>query len=357
MGLSTFFLFCSGVSKSVLDKCPDTEKVKHVSIGASVLFTGILAMLSSYFAFSLIFEDSYANFFLAFFWGLIIFNLDRYIVATLRKKGDFWREVIQISPRLFLSTLIALVVSKPLELQLFKSEIDQNLNEQVVSRIASAEKEYFSALTTIDEEKKKLDMQLREFFDLKEFYYQEYKCECDGTCGTGQYGSGKECERKQKKYEDFILEYETKEVDIREAKMALEKSKGEQFTLYQEDKENIKANFSLGLLSRLQALHSLDSWAPWMITLMILFVEIAPVLTKLFSSKGPYDDFLALEENNYKMEYINNMYQTGQQVEQGYSSKLREVQSMKKELISDKQKKVQELYRDLGREVTKQMNK
>ena len=71
----------------------------------------------------------------------------------------------------------------------------------------------------------------------------------------------------------------------------------------------------------------------------------------------PYDDFLALEENNFKMEYINNMYQTGQQVEQGYSSKLREVQSMKKELISDKQKKVQELYRDLGREVTKQINR
>jgi len=44
-------------------------------------------------------------------------------------------------------------------------------------------------------------------------------------------------------------------------------------------------------------------------------------------------------------------------VEQGYSSKLREVQNMKKELISDKQKKVQELYRDLGREVNKQINK
>jgi hypothetical protein len=57
------------------------------------------------------------------------------------------------------------------------------------------------------------------------------------------------------------------------------------------------------------------------------------------------------------MEYINNMYQTGHQVEQGYSSKLREVQSIKKELLSDKQKKVQELYRDLGREITKQINK
>jgi hypothetical protein len=86
-------------------------------------------------------------------------------------------------------------------------------------------------------------------------------------------------------------------------------------------------------------------------------VEIAPVLTKLFSSRGPYDDFLALEENNYKMEYINNMYQTGQHVENEYSTKLREVQLIKKELISDKQKKVQELYRDLGRELTKQINK
>jgi hypothetical protein len=357
MGFGDFFLFCSGVSKSVLDKCPDSEKVKHVSIGASVLFTGILAMLSSYFAFSLIFDAYFLNFFLAFFWGLIIFNLDRYIVATLRKKGDFFKEVLQISPRLFLSALIALVVSKPLELQLFKSEIEQNLNEQMETRITVAEQEYATALTVIDVEKKKLDVQLREFFDLKEFYYQEYKCECDGTCGTGRYGSGKECERKQKKYEDFILEYESKELDIRESKMALEKSKGDRLNLFQEDKANIKANFSLGLLARLQSLHNLESLAPWLITMMILFVEIAPVLTKLFASKGPYDDFLALEENNFKMEYINNMYQTGHQVEQGYSSKLREVQSIKKELLSDKQKKVQELYRDLGREITKQINK
>jgi hypothetical protein len=74
MGFGDFFLFCSGVSKPVLDKCPDSEKIKHVSIGASVLFTGILAMLSSYFAFSLIFEAYFLNFFLAFFLGLDYFQ-------------------------------------------------------------------------------------------------------------------------------------------------------------------------------------------------------------------------------------------------------------------------------------------
>lgn len=357
MGFTAFLLFCSGVSRSVLDKCPDTEKIKHVSIGASVLFTGILAMLSSYFAFSLIFVDSYLNFLLAFFWGMIIFNLDRYIIATLRKKGDFWKEVVQISPRLVLSTLIALVVAKPLELQIFKSEIDQNLNEQIVEKIKWAEEDYFSGLSKIDVEKKQLDKQLSEFFDRKEFYYQEYKCECDGTCGTGQSGSGKECFRKKEKYDSFIKEYESKEIDIRQAKLALEKSKENEFALFQEDKINITTNFSKGLLARLKALNNLESWAPWTLTFMILFVEIAPVLTKLFSSKGPYDDFLALEENNFKMDYINHMYQTGQQVENEYASKLREVQTIKKELISDKQKKVQELYRDLGREITKQMNK
>ncbi|MEY2705893.1 MAG: hypothetical protein RL407_1955 [Bacteroidota bacterium] len=357
MGASKFFLFCSGVSKTVLEKCPDTEIVKHVSIGASVFFTGILAMISSFFAFSLIFDGIFVIAILAFFWGLIIFNLDRYIVATLRKKGDFWKEVIQISPRIFLSTLIALVVAKPLELQIFKSEIEQNLNEQMLQKIAVAEQDYFSSLDKVDQEKAKLDLQLREFFELKEFYYQEYKCECDGTCGTGQYGSGEECFRKKEKYEDFIQEYQAKELEIREAKMVLEKSKVEKYSLFVEDKDNIKANFSLGLMARLQALNSLESWAPWTITLLILFVEIAPVLTKLFSSRGPYDDFLALEENNYKMEYINNMYQTGQHVENEYSTKLREVQLIKKELISDKQKKVQELYRDLGRELTKQINK
>jgi hypothetical protein len=44
--LQDFFLFCSGVESSVLEKCP-TDRNKYAGIGATVFFTGVLAFFSS----------------------------------------------------------------------------------------------------------------------------------------------------------------------------------------------------------------------------------------------------------------------------------------------------------------------
>ena len=35
---------------------------------------------------------------------------------------------------------------------------------------------------------------------LKEKYYQEFQCECVGTCGTQQKGRGSECEKREQKF-------------------------------------------------------------------------------------------------------------------------------------------------------------
>jgi len=354
---SSFLLFCSGVSRKVLDKCPESEIIKHSSIGASVLFTAILAMVSSHFAFSLIFDSFWTIFFLSFFWGLILFNLDRFIVSTLRKRGNFLIELLQISPRLILSMAIALVIAKPLELQIFKSEIEQDLYGQLKKNTSTLEKEYQEKVITFDLEKKQLNEELRGYFELKESYYQEYKCECDGTCGTGKAGDGKECTRKKKKYDDFIVEYQSKEATIRDALNQVEQNKALALENFQDEKENLKANFSYGLLARIQALNNLGSWETWTVTLLILLIEIAPVLTKLVSAKGPYDDLLAIEENNFKFDYIKNIYQSGNKLDQEYGHKLQEINLIKKEYHSEKHKMVKNLYSDLRQELSKQINK
>lgn len=356
MGFTKFLIFCSGVSRKILDKCPESEVIKHSSIGTSVLFTAILAMVSSHFAFSLIFDSFWTVTALALFWGLIIFNLDRYIVSTLRKKGNFFVELIQISPRLILSVAIALVIAKPLELQIFKSEIEQDLYEKLNGNIATLEKKYLERTASLDLEKKQLGQELSGFFDLKESYYQEYRCECDGTCGTGKAGDGSECSRKKKKYEDFNLEYQSKEAKIGEALRQIEKNKELEFGLFQEDKERLNANFSYGLLARIQALNNLGSWETWTVTLLILLIEIAPVLTKLFSSRGPYDELLAIEDTNFKYDHIKNLYQSTSRLDQDYGFKLQEVNLIKKEHQAEKQKKVKDLYQDLRQELSKQLD-
>lgn len=357
MGVTSFLLFCSGVSRIVLEKCPDSEKIKHVSIGASVLFTGILAIISSYFAFSLIFESLWINLLIAIFWGMIIFNLDRYIVATLRKKNQFISELLQISPRLILSICIALVVAKPLELQIFKSEIDQQLGEDLIQKNRDLEQRFTAQFAILDAKKKEYESQSNSFFELKEFYYQEYKCECDGTCGTGQQGRGEECLRKKEKYENFIVEYHAKERSIQASILELNAEGDRYKSQLLEEKEHIQSSFSFGLLARIQALNRLDSWAPWAVTLMILFVEIAPVLTKLFASQGPYDDLLALEESKYKINYLKNLYQSGEDFDNEYAGRLHDIKLIKNEFNAEMQSKVKQDYRDLAKELSKQLKR
>ena len=64
-------------------------------------------------------------------------------------------------------------------------------------------------------------------------------------------------------------------------------------------------NSSHGLLDRLLALHSIpgSSLPAWMIRLMFVFIEIAPVLLKLMLIKSPYD---------YMSENVNQILETKQ---------------------------------------------
>ena len=53
--MSRIFHFAAGVSKDIMAECPESEKIKYAGIGASVYFTTLMAGLSAYFAFYLIF--------------------------------------------------------------------------------------------------------------------------------------------------------------------------------------------------------------------------------------------------------------------------------------------------------------
>src|SRR3546814_4577260 len=63
-------------------------------------------------------------------WVLAIFNLDRYIVSSIRKVGGPWKQLLQASPRLTLAVLIAVVIARPLELKIFDKETRTRQKEQ-----------------------------------------------------------------------------------------------------------------------------------------------------------------------------------------------------------------------------------
>jgi hypothetical protein len=62
-------------------------------------------------------------------WATIIFNLDRYIVSSLRKEGNWKKELLYATPRFIIAILISLVIAKPLEVRIFASRIEQQILE------------------------------------------------------------------------------------------------------------------------------------------------------------------------------------------------------------------------------------
>ena len=114
--LQTFFILCSGSDKNLLENCSEGEKTKFAGIGATVFFTAVMAFLASTYALFTVFDSVYPAIAFGLVWSLLIFNLDRFIVSTIRKRADFSAEFLQATPRILLAIIIAIVISKPLEI-------------------------------------------------------------------------------------------------------------------------------------------------------------------------------------------------------------------------------------------------
>jgi ABC-type amino acid transport system permease subunit len=122
--LKRFFILCSGVDSDIVNSCSNGEQNKYAGIGATVFFTAIMAFIAGSYALFTVFDNIYTAVFFGLIWGLLIFNLDRFIVSTIKKRDNFLDEFIQATPRIVLAIIIAIVISKPLEIKIFQKEIN-----------------------------------------------------------------------------------------------------------------------------------------------------------------------------------------------------------------------------------------
>ncbi len=302
-----FFIFCSAADQSILKRCPVAEHNKYASIGATVFFTGVLAALSGGYALYTVFNSLWIAIGLGLFWGALVFNLDRFIVSTIKKTESKWGQGKQVLPRLLLAVFLAIVISKPLELKIFEQEIAETLHYTGVKKLEALEANYTQRREGKLKEIQNLKAQLEQRFTLREKYYEEYKCECEGSCGTGAKGVGSECLRKEQKYNKADQEYQELKVQqdaqiavVQKEIAALAKEKDKY-------KEELKGSFANGLMARLNALGELPTGPSVAIVMLLICIEIAPILAKLLSPYGPYDHLLKTIEYDYEIEEISSI--------------------------------------------------
>src|SRR5262249_28597332 len=117
--LKRFFWVCSGADMTILHTWDcSTDHNTYAGIAPTIVLTALLASLSGGYALWTVFQSSPAAISFGFLWGILIFNLDRYLVMSLHKRrggfGAFVRQVATASPRFLLALLIASVITVPL---------------------------------------------------------------------------------------------------------------------------------------------------------------------------------------------------------------------------------------------------
>ncbi|MGB5025480.1 MAG: DUF4407 domain-containing protein, partial [Saprospiraceae bacterium] len=181
MKISDFFILCSGADNQILNDCP-TERVKFIGIGATIFLTAVLAGISGGYAIYFTFNNFIVSFLFALLWGFIIFNLDRYIVSSIKKTGNIKNELWTASPRFLIAIVLAITISKPLEIKLFDGSITKKMGEIEDTYNKTGEADFNNQRSTLDKTKSDLQTELetkRNNIYLNDPIYKDFQSQKD----------------------------------------------------------------------------------------------------------------------------------------------------------------------------------
>ena len=299
--LNEFLWTCAGVNKKILRQCP-TEYAKYAGSGGTSLFTALMAMLSGGYAMYFVFHSEWTAIAFGIFWGLLVFNLDRFIVNTMYSDGlptISWGEIRSGLPRIIMAIFLGIVISTPLEMKIFEDRINSQLVKDNIRRTNETRAEAEKGNKTLIDRRDALEKERTAISTRLAAANKELKEEGEGSALSGKAGHGpiyadKEANRNaiQQELTDWDNAHKTELEDIKKqisensTKIGADIAKGNNengFCVRYEAFANVKeANISLEIVS---------------IVIMLLFIiiETAPTFFKMMMSSGEYDDKLREE--------------------------------------------------------------
>lgn len=307
-----FLWWCAGADSYFLQRSPKQDRVKFAGIGGIVFATGMLAMVSGWFAFFTAFgpktmagqgEETHSVLFLignavfALAWGLMIFNLDRFIVSSTGK-GDgtdkvTWGEFAQAIPRIIIAIILGLVISKPLEIKILETEINielNNLQNEELAKFDKATKERFNAdIAVIDDQINKIESDRDKIVVRQQAAEQEYIDQMQGRAGAAGYGPrAKQLEKLKLGWDKKLSDFDTRMgPDLLRLRNQREEKLADMDVELTHNKEKIKGLD--GILARMKIAHELSLALSIFLPLVFLSIETGPIFFKMMMTKGAYD--------------------------------------------------------------------
>jgi len=339
--LTYFFWLCSGADIDTLKKCP-TEKSKYAGIGATIFFTGLFAALAGGYALYTVFDHGWIAIAGGLIWGLLIFNLDRFIVSSMRKEGKFRREFLMALPRIIIAVLISIVIVKPLELKIFEKEINAELivmdQQQRARQDAEVKVRFISTQDSLKSEINMLKQEVQSKTAQRDDLLRIAREEADGTGGSKKKNLGPIYKIKQANAETAEKELVQLKIDNNNRIAALEKrvhKSDSTLTAEIAAIDNAKVNgpaARIEAMSRLTLQNKAMWWAEWFIILLFITLETSPVFVKLMSRKGPYDHLLKVEEHRFATIEIEELAKMNAEIKERNSG----ISNMEREYIAER---------------------
>lgn len=307
-----FFCWCSGARMYILKKCP-TDYNTFFGIGIVIFLTGIMASISGAYAFYTAFKSIYLAISFGAFWGILIFFLDWYLVSSLKKQNRIWQELKMSVPRIILAILIAVVISKPIELKLFEKEINNQITiDQLNGGLANKNliDEEFNEIVSLKKANEDMALQLKYKETERNKLFELVIKEAEGQSATAKIGKGPV-------YKEKKIAYDKSEVELSELKstfIPLITQNNIRINNLQQKRDNKLDESSQtvkntdGFLARITAMNAIVqkdksiAIINWFILILFICIESAPLIVKLLSTRGVYDEILDLETYQQKLE-------------------------------------------------------
>ncbi len=221
--LRRLVLGLSGADEEILGYVP-SERTRFESLGWAILITSCMAMISMWFALSSALGiNGIVAIPVAVFWGLVIMGIDRWLITSMPADGS--RKFAMAVPRLLLAVLLGTLISTPLVLRIFQSEIDAQmavmqqrnyssfLSNQSSSQVNQQVTSYYNELQQLNtvvnshgvqtgntasdpqlvaytNQLTQLQSQLTHWTGLKATYYKNYICQLYGGADCPKKGDG-----------------------------------------------------------------------------------------------------------------------------------------------------------------------
>jgi len=349
--LKKFFWIFSGADTDILNDCPKSEQEKYAGIGATVFFTAVMAFLAGSYALLTVFDNIWISIGLGFVWGLLIFNLDRYIVSTIKKRNKFRSELLQATPRIILAVIIAVVIARPLEMKIFEKEIEREIltsqNQMIQENQEQVGQIYAPEIARLEQENKDMATEISAKKAEVDALYERYISEAEGTDGTMKLGKGPVYKEKREKHDSELAALQQLRADNGQRIAQTEAeivTLTEQYNAKVADTQPVIDGFD-GLMARINALEKLP-WLPsFFIFLLFLAIETSPILAKLLSPTGPYDLKLAEAEHAVKtwVTQQNTQRQTLFETDRSVNNRVYADIAEEEELYTYRRKKAREL--------------